>query len=398
MPLAVAQGFKSIQPNRPNSVQYLVFDIDRAGGADAWINADLPPPNVTMTTPNGPRAGRAHIVYVLEDPIYSGAEGHQRPSYYVEAIRSAFTDALGADADYNGGLMKNPLHPYWLTELLHCKTHSLAELHEYVNLKGIQRGHSKVNGVGRNRTLFDDLRPWAYRQKLEFQLSADGYEAFAKAVEAEAHARNRFVDADPLPWKEVCHTAKSVSRWTWKKYSGCGVATPEFIEAQAARGARKGAEKREAGLAFLRAGATVEDIVQEFGVGLATAYRWAKIILNTNKDASYEVQDISGLLTGHLSQYHQVTAKESGVGEVAAGSSEPSIENSSLETSSESSEIVEIGGGIGRLSGGLPLSWRWRWKPGNRKSVKRAPDVGVTLANIFRKQSAHIVSLKVEPL
>lgn len=300
MPFAIAQGFKNIQPNRPNSVQYLVFDIDRAGGADAWIGANLPAPNVTMTTPHGKRAGRAHIVYVLKDPIYNGSEEHQRPSNYVEAICRAFTMKLSADPDYNGGLMKNPLHPYWITEVLHGKTYSLAELHEYVELKGIQRGHTLVTGLGRNRTLFDHLRTWAYRQKLDFQLIGAGYDMFAQAVEAEAHARNRFLDADQLPWKEVHNTSKSISKWTWKKYTGSGITTTEFILAQSERGSKKGATKREAGLALLRAGATVEDIVQEFGVGLATAYRWAKIILNANTEAKYEVLDTSGIASDNF--------------------------------------------------------------------------------------------------
>jgi len=273
LPLPLALGHRYIQYNRPGKVAYLVFDVDRPGAVFAWLDANLPPPNWTVENP----ANRhAHLVYVLVDPVVTSSKEHQGPARYVGAIETAFTNALRADAGFTAGITKNPLHSSWRTEVLRPTPYTLAELAEYVKLKGLTRRRLRIEGMrGRNCELFDAVRLWAYRQMLPFRLGGT-FDAWHDHVRAEAHARNAFVDAASLPFREVDHIAKSIAGWTWKKYTGCGAVTDEFRTTQARRGCRKGASTRDEGLRLLSAGMSVEQVSQELDVTERTAYNWSR--------------------------------------------------------------------------------------------------------------------------
>ena len=293
MPLEVAQGYALIQYNRPTIVKFLVFDIDRehegraarsmpryAGTqerryecADAWRDADLPPPNWTITNP---RNGHAHLCYVLEKPVYFGFASSQRPKRFVDAIRKAYSVALGADQNYVGPLAKNPLHPSWLTEPLRASAYSLDELAEYVDLRGVSGlwVRTKARAVGRNVALFDDLRKWAYQNVAVLRDRGVAYDGFAAIVFTEAQVRNEFGAVSPLSYREVRGLAKSVATWVWKHYVGIGSPTAALRAYQATLGAKKGAAKRTRGLEMIAAGVLVPEIVKSLNVDRATVYRW----------------------------------------------------------------------------------------------------------------------------
>lgn len=272
--LEVALGHRYIQHNRPSKVTYLVFDVDRPGAAYAWMDEDLAPPTWTCTNPLN---GHAHLVYALEAPVVTSSEGHQRPARFVSAIIAAFTKKLKADGNYNGSLTKNPLHPAWRTEVFAGRAYSLSELHEYVDLRGVFRRRRSIEGtLGRNASLFDDLRLWAYPKVLAARLGSLTFDDWHREVQTEAHARNKFADASPLPRREVDHLAKSIARWTWREYTGCGPVSAELSAQQARRGKLKGAGKRSEGLRLLVIGRSVAEVSVELEVSERTVYNWAK--------------------------------------------------------------------------------------------------------------------------
>ncbi|MDV7393619.1 primase C-terminal domain-containing protein, partial [Arthrospira platensis SPKY1] len=112
-------------------------------------------------------------------------------------------------------------------------------------------------GLGRNCTLFDRLRHWAYKA---IRQGWPSYERWLMAVEQRAHAYNDF--STPLSSNEVDHIAKSVAKFTHKNFS------PSLFSAwQSAQGAKGGlakgkayAEKREKALKMLELGMKRKEI------------------------------------------------------------------------------------------------------------------------------------------
>lgn len=298
LPLILAAGHRYIQYNRPGKTTYLVFDLDYAGAAYAWVDAGLPAPTWTCTNPGN---GHAHLGYALKDPVVTCSAGHQAPARYLGAIEAAFGDALKADVDFNRGLTKNPLHSHWLTEVIRLEPYTLQELAEYVDLKGRTRARLIIDGKrGRNCELFDAVRKWSYREVLAFRLAGSSLEEWLAHVERETTERNAFADAYPLPARETRHLAKSIAVWTWRHYTGCGTAEPEFRAAQARRGKAKGATKRALGLDMLANGRQVAEIMSELGVCEKTVYNWASARRATISDSNARtaVSEQSGLGRG----------------------------------------------------------------------------------------------------
>jgi hypothetical protein len=99
----------------------------------------------------------------------------------------------------------------------------------------------KVNedyaGLGRNCTLFEQLRAISYAEVRKFWRPG-GSEPFFNHLLKIAEAINNTFSA-PLSFSEVKGIARSVGKWTWKSFSPA-----EFRDIQAARGRRVGAAKR----------------------------------------------------------------------------------------------------------------------------------------------------------
>ena len=69
---------------------------------------------------------------------------------------------------------------------------------------------------GRNTTLFDNLRFFAYSVIFKYQ-KANDFCGFLSALEQEADViNNEFVTR--LHHKEIQHTIKSISEWVWNKF------------------------------------------------------------------------------------------------------------------------------------------------------------------------------------
>lgn len=227
LPRAPALRRAYIDPNPKGRVWAMVFDIDRPGAALAWDDADMPVPNWVAENPAN---GHAHLGYVLAAPVSRGEASRGKPLRLLARIECAMTNALDADRAYGHRLTKNPTHPRWRTLWERGAPYELDEFREYLGDDlPLRLTRSTATGEGRNVTLFDGLRPWAYRTRLAF----NAFEPWHAACVMRARALNEF--SCPLPDREVLGIAKSVAKWVWVRI------TPEgFAAIQAARGKRSG--------------------------------------------------------------------------------------------------------------------------------------------------------------
>jgi Replicase family/Primase C terminal 1 (PriCT-1) len=211
-----------LQINGPRKITYLCFDIDRAYGGIAWQDANLPLPNIVVINPENLHA---HLVYELAKPVWLRKKDDDRPGEaspirYMKAVRMAMGRDLGSDPSYNMFMVKNPFHPSWDIRIGPEQPYSLAELSEHLDLTEMSGARLEQNFFGRNCTLFDSVRYWAYSHVGD---STD-LESFKKAVYYEAEKLNSSFPAplQPLPEKEIRDIVKSVSGWIWTRYTGSG--------------------------------------------------------------------------------------------------------------------------------------------------------------------------------
>lgn len=236
-PAEQAAEYRYIQHNPPVYKSWLNFDIDRRGAIYAAEDADLPAPTLIVENPAN---HHAHLLYGVAIPVCISPAGRPEPIRYAGAVDVAFAEALGADRGYSGLICKNPLHPGWIVHHGPELLYDLGELAEYVDLRPYRDKRKKLPsyGLGRNCTLFDRLRFWAYRNVDICR--AGSYEEWMRLVERQAEHYNDF--ESPLPWPEIKATAKSVGKWTWHHYSG-RFDDALFAKIQGARG-KKGMAQR----------------------------------------------------------------------------------------------------------------------------------------------------------
>lgn len=199
--------------------KFIALDIDEPASAYRWEEQSLPPPSYVVINPVNTHC---HYLYELKTPVYYTEEARRAPQRFYEATDIALTNLLGADTAFVGRLVKNPLHPSWRT-ICHQVSYDLEDFAEYgLDLRNDKRKKQlRDSGAGRNTTLFDTLRYWAY-QEVKKQGS---FELFQQVLDQEALSINRFFLDNLnglLPVKEVLSTAKSVGKWTWKHRHSIG--------------------------------------------------------------------------------------------------------------------------------------------------------------------------------
>ncbi|MCQ1040366.1 replication initiation protein, partial [Klebsiella pneumoniae] len=227
--VARALGARYIQPNGPTHRHWIVFDVDHAAATLSWDDVGAPAPNITVTNKAN---GHAHLIYGLDTPIRTAPDGNAAPLRYAAAIEAALREKLGADMGYSGLICKNPLHEHWLVQVWEPRLYDLAWLSDYLDLSSYNGRKSLPEyGLGRNCTLFEKTRLWAY--KAIRQGWPDYPEWLAACVDRASGYNAQF--EQPLPANEVRHTAKSIAKWTHQHLSPAG-----FREEQARRGAKGG--------------------------------------------------------------------------------------------------------------------------------------------------------------
>ena len=206
-----------VQHNARHSLAWLVYDLDSETASTDWIDANAPPPNIMAVNPDN---GHAHLLYGLDAPVHDYNGASAKALRYMGAIDVALTAKLGADPGYSKLLSKNPLHDRWNTVFPRNRLYTLDDLATGLDLDYYtdRRRRLPTVGLGRNCTLFEQLRRWAYRARRQPFLSE---EMFSEAVRNQALIINTDF-TPPLPHTEVRATAKSVARWTWRRMSAEG--------------------------------------------------------------------------------------------------------------------------------------------------------------------------------
>lgn len=139
-----------------------------------------------------------------------------KPLRYAAAVENALRKKLEADAGYSGLICKNPNHRHWKIAVWQPELYTLDWLADFLDLNAANDKEIVADyGLGRNCTLFDKTRKWAYRA---IRQGWPEYEQWLQACYERACAYNlQFVA--PLDESEVSGVAKSIAKWTHGKFS-----------------------------------------------------------------------------------------------------------------------------------------------------------------------------------
>jgi len=272
---------KYIQFNDIAFYRFLVFDIDRAAAALSWEFAELPAPNLAIVNPVNTHA---HLFYYLENPICRTDKAHLKPIAYLKAVYQAYAIKMQADLAFAGLIAKNPLSTAWRTWFIHNNLYSLAELADYVELqKVITKKALNKDFVGRNDSLFNTVRLWAYQSRFNYQ----NYSDFYKAVFSYTNSLNQLFTI-PLQYSEVKSISTSISKYCFKHFTAESrrnlINRTHSSDLQAERGKKSGIarlkknEDKRASARLLKAqGLSYREIAKELGVSsIGTIFNWLK--------------------------------------------------------------------------------------------------------------------------
>ena len=261
-PKSTAIKHRYLQLNPPGILSFMLFDLDFAESAFAFERHDLPHPTfIVINRANG----HCHYVYALLSPVVFG-RGNDSPLNYFLDIEHTYRVLLGADPAYSGHTVKNPWHGHWLVIKTPMAMYDLGVLAEFVRIRKRPKKQEQQAGQGRNVTLFDSLRTWAYKARRKY----DDYGEWLQACMAMASQMNVF--DRPLAYPEVKSTAKSVARWTWQRMSQDG-----FSRIQQTRIRKRWLvnDDKVASAKLMRAkGMTMREIANALDVGVHSVHRW----------------------------------------------------------------------------------------------------------------------------
>ena len=214
--IGMALEKRFIQINSPrHNCQALIFDIDDKYAFEKWEDSNV---NIPTIITKNKRNGHAHYIYILKTPVAIHNHSRFKPVRYLAAIERGYTRRLEADRGYSGLITRNPLqHPiidsgklYDLSDLDACL--DFEDKRQWDNAECVD------SGIGRNVTLFDSVRAWAYRHVLEFS----AFNVFGRAVTSQCELINSGFSFS-LSYSELRSTSKSVTKWVWKnRHNFCG--------------------------------------------------------------------------------------------------------------------------------------------------------------------------------
>lgn len=243
-PVAMTRRYVEANPSALSNL--LVVDVDHSDAVLRAVSSvgSHPLPNAVVENPVN---GHAHAVWALEEAVTRTEYARRKPLAYAAAVTEGLRRALDGDAAYSGLMTKNPLHMDWSTEWLHGGLHTLGGLEEALDghmpparWRETKRFRTNIRGLGRNCSIFETARTWAYREVRHHFGSPD---TLHTAIHAGVHARNAEF-AEPLPGVEARAIANSIHRWIttrsrmWK--DGAAVYEATFVAIQSARGRKSG--------------------------------------------------------------------------------------------------------------------------------------------------------------
>lgn len=192
--------------NGPALLQGFALDIDAPCGAFAAEDANVALPSITVINNEN---GHAHALYLLKNQVCITEAANSAPIRYLSAIERGYRRRIAADAGYAGTIIRNPLkHSFIDTGRLY----DLSELDSWLDYEDKEpcKRTSDEGGIGRNVSLFNTVRRWAYKNVKEYPSQL----TWQNAVLNQCNASNVFVV--PLMQSEIRATAKSIAKWCWK--------------------------------------------------------------------------------------------------------------------------------------------------------------------------------------
>ena len=158
-----------IEANPQAISNLLVVDIDHN---DALLRAvsdrHLWLPNAVVENPTN---GHAHAVWALKEAVTRTEYARRRPLAYAAAVTEGLRRSVDGDKGYSGLITKNPDHISWEATWFTDQLYNLGDLHSFLDEGGFMPPPSwqrtKRNnpvGLGRNCTLFETARTWAYSE------------------------------------------------------------------------------------------------------------------------------------------------------------------------------------------------------------------------------------------
>lgn len=209
-----ALDMRYIEANPQAMSNLLVVDIDHS---DALMRAVWDRegwrPNAVVENPTN---GHAHAVWALSEPVTRTEYARRKPLAYAAAVTEGLRRSVDGDKGYSGLMTKNPTHDQWEASWLTDHLYNLDELTEHLTVADFMPPRSwqrtkrkKPVGLGRNCTLFETARTWAYREIRHHWGDPD---SLVDAISLKAHELNGEF-SEPLPIREAEHIARSISRW-----------------------------------------------------------------------------------------------------------------------------------------------------------------------------------------
>ena len=225
-----------IEHNNDSFINSIVFDIDSDTAAIAWQDANIPKPNFITQNPAN---GHAHLFYALSSPVCITENARRKPQKLLKGVIEGLTERLGADPCYTGKITKNPLNPRWRTFWNEQPRFELNYLCEFIdtNKRVKKEVRKSIVAEGRNTALFDNLRFYAYSIIFKYQKN-DDFCGFMSALEEEAENINDSFE-DPLGFKEINHTIRSISSWVWGTFDSDTFSEIQSNRAKKAKGKTK---------------------------------------------------------------------------------------------------------------------------------------------------------------
>lgn len=209
----------------------IVIDCDHPDAAMRAFEkpSDHPTPSWVAQSPSG----RAHLGWWLGDHRVCRTDSARlTPLRYAHRIERGLCISVDGDFSYGGQLTKNPIHPEWETIYGPADPYSLRDLATIYTPRQAPRRPDRSAGLGRNVTMFDTARKWAYPQWWHHRHGTA--DQWLQLVLQRCHAINTEF-ADPLPFVEVRATAYSIGKWIWRNFD-----EGTFRARQAARGSKGG--------------------------------------------------------------------------------------------------------------------------------------------------------------
>ncbi|MCC4240926.1 replication initiation protein [Thalassospira povalilytica] len=177
---------------------------------------------------------RPHLVWLLENSVCFTAAGRAAPRTLFSQVEKGLCAALvelGADPGglSNSGRLKNPVSPFWHTEVIAQAPYHLDQLTCSVDISvseqsltkkvmasAVPDGLASANGETlTSNSFFNVLRSYAFNQVRLFKSENKEFSDFAEAIESYALS---IAAAEQKTRKLACNVSGRVAAWVWQKY------------------------------------------------------------------------------------------------------------------------------------------------------------------------------------